>query len=86
VRFARGQIFLYQTIQWVVRVELAQAKVFFLNQEIFALCNFLSHYSSSWVSMGPAMVFFQETPAKYQTLAVHKNEYYPQISQQVEEF
>jgi hypothetical protein len=72
VRFARSQIFLYQTIQLVVCAESAQARAFFFNQEFFALCKFLSIYSSGWVSTSPAEVFFQETPAKYQTLAVRQ--------------
>jgi hypothetical protein len=40
----------------------------------FALCKCLSHYSSGWVSTSTAKVFFQETPAKYWTLAVRQNE------------
>jgi hypothetical protein len=57
VHFARGQTFLYQTIQSVVRDESAQAGAFFWNQETFALYKFLSHYSSGWVSTSPAKVF-----------------------------
>ncbi len=36
--------------------------------------------------MSPVKVFFQETRAQYQTLAVCQNEYYPQGSRRVEEF
>jgi hypothetical protein len=59
---------------------------FFWNQEIFALCKFLSHHSSGWVPTNPAKVFFQETCAQYHTLAVCQNKYYPQGSRWVEEF
>jgi hypothetical protein len=57
----RPFFFLYQTIQLVVCAELAQARVFFLNQEIFALHKFLSHHSSGWVTTSPAKVFFLRT-------------------------
>jgi hypothetical protein len=40
--------------------------------------------SNSWVSTSPAKVFFQETPAKYRTLTVRQNEYYPQVFRWVE--
>ncbi len=52
----------------------------FWNQEIFALCKLLSHYSINWVSTSPVEVFFQETPAKNRTLALRQNEYCPQVS------
>ncbi len=42
MRLTRGQFFLHQTIQSVIRAKLAQVRVFFWNQEIFALCKFLS--------------------------------------------
>jgi hypothetical protein len=35
--------------------------------------------------MSSAEVFFQETPARYRTLAAHKNEYLPQVSRRVKD-
>jgi hypothetical protein len=59
VHLVRGQIFLYQTIQLVVRAELAQAS-FFWDQEIFAFCKSSSHHSNGWVPTSFAEVLFQE--------------------------
>ncbi len=74
---------MYQTIQLVVWAELAQAS-FFWNQEIFAFCKSSSHHSNGWVPMHSSVVFFQETPAGYLTLAARQNEYLPQGSRRVE--
>ncbi len=72
--------FLYQTIQSVVRAESAQTIFyFFWDQEIFAFCKSSSHHSSGWLPMSSAKVFFQETTAWYRTLAIHQNEYLPQV-------
>ncbi len=83
VRLARRQIFLYQTIQLVVRAELARAS-FFWDQEVIAFCEYSSHHLNGWVPMSSAGVFFQETSARYWTLALRQNEYLPQVSGQVE--
>ncbi len=83
MHLARGQFFLDQTIQLVVRAELAQAS-FFWDQENFAFCESSSHHSNGWVPTSSAEVFFQETPARYRTLAVCQNEYLPQVSGWVE--
>ncbi len=84
VHFARGRIFLYQIIQLVICAELAQARTFLEPRNLFCLQIFkplfkrLGSYNSS-------QVFFQETPAKFRTLAVRQNEYYPQVPRRVEE-
>ncbi len=80
---ARGKKFLYQTIQSVVRAELAQVSSFW-DQEFFAFCKSSSHHSNGWVPTSIAKVFFQETPARYRTLAACQNEYLPQVSRWVE--
>ncbi len=54
------------------------------DQEIFALCKSSSHHPSGWVPTSSAKVSFQETSARYWTLAVRQNEYLPQVSQRVE--
>jgi hypothetical protein len=56
----------------------------FGDQEIFAFCKSSSHHTSGWVPTSSAKVFFQETPARYWTLAAHQNEYLPQVSWWVE--
>jgi hypothetical protein len=56
----------------------------FWDQEIFALCKSSSHHPSGWVPTGSAKVSFQETSARYWTLAVGQNEYLPQVSWWVE--
>ena len=55
------------------------------DQEIFTFCESSSHNSSGWVPTSSAKVFFQETSAWYQTLAVRQNDYHPQGSRRVEE-
>jgi hypothetical protein len=73
MHFARGQIFLYRTIQWSY-VQNQHNQVFFWDQDFFAFCKSSSHNSSDWVPMSSAKVFFQETPAWYQTLEACQNE------------
>jgi hypothetical protein len=75
----RPKKILYQTIQLVVRAELALVSLLW-DQEKFAFCESSRHHSSGWVTTGSAEVFFQETPAGYQTLTVCQNEYLQQIS------
>jgi hypothetical protein len=50
------------------------------DQEYFAFCKSSSHHSSNWVPISSVEVFFQETPARYRTLAARQNEYLPQVS------
>jgi hypothetical protein len=87
VHFAKADFFLYQAIQPVVRAELAQERVFIGTKNFCTLHFFSSHHSSGWVPMSSTKkVFVQEARAQYRTLAVRQNEYYPQVSQRVEEF
>jgi hypothetical protein len=81
--FSERPKFLYQTIQLVVRAESAQES-YFWDQDNFAFCKSSSRHSNGWVPTSSTKVFFQETPARYWTLAAHQNEYLPQVSGQVE--
>ena len=67
-----AQFFCTRPSSWLYVRNPHKRELFFWNQDNFALCKFLSHYSSGWVSTSPAEVFFQETPAKYRTLAVRQ--------------
>jgi hypothetical protein len=59
----------------------------FWDQEFLRFVIFFSSYhSSGWVPTSSAEVFVQEAHAQYWTLAARQNEYYPQVSQWVEEF
>ncbi len=59
---------------------------FFWDQEFFAFCESSSHNSSGWVPTSSTEVSFQETSARYRTLALHlcQNEYQPQVYGHVE--
>jgi hypothetical protein len=70
--FSERPKLLYQTIQLVVRAESAQAS-FFCDQEIFAFCESSNRHFNGWVPTSSAKVFFQETPARYLTLAARQN-------------
>ncbi len=84
MHLARGQNFLYQTIQLVVHVELAQASFFSGTKEFLHFANLHATIQVAGF-LRSAKVFFQETPAWCQTLAVGQNEYLPQVSRRVEE-
>ncbi len=55
-------------------------KQVFLDQEVFVFCKSSSHHLSGWVPRSSTKVFFQETPARYRTLAACQIEYLPQVS------
>jgi hypothetical protein len=57
--FSERPKLLYQTIQFVVRAESAQAS-FFWDQEFFAFCKSSSRHSNGWVPTSSAGVFCQE--------------------------
>ncbi len=81
--FSKRLKFLYQTIQLVVRAESAQASLFW-DQDFFAFYESSSCHFNGWVPTSSAKVFFQETPARYRTLAARQNEYLLQVSGRVE--
>ncbi len=57
-----------------------QHKQVFLGPKNFPIYESSSHHSSSWVHTSSAKVFFQESPAWYQTVVARQNEYLPQVS------
>jgi hypothetical protein len=81
VHLARGQIFLYQTIQLVVRAELALAR-FLGDQENFAFCKSSSHHSG--FLRVPPKSSFKKLLLGTKLWQHAKNEYLPQGSRWVE--